>query len=64
VLEKSIDILDLAKDRERMKKELVRKFRDLSTPILGKEKTEKLVKKITRLEKVRKMNALTNLSKG
>ena len=64
VLEKSIDILDLAKDRERMKKELVRKFRDLSTPILGKEKTEKLVKKITRLEKVRKMNTLTHLSKG
>jgi len=38
VLEKFMGTLDLSKDREKMEKELTRKFQDLSTPILGEEK--------------------------
>jgi len=33
-----MEILDLSKDRERMKEDLVRKFQDLSAPILGRKK--------------------------
>jgi hypothetical protein len=38
VLEKFMETLDLSKDRERMKKDLMRKFQDLSATILGEEK--------------------------
>jgi hypothetical protein len=36
-----MEILDLSKGGKRMKKDLVRKFQDLSTPILGQEKPGK-----------------------
>jgi hypothetical protein len=36
-----------------MKKGLVRKFQDLSAPILGQEKTRKLTFRVRRLDKVR-----------
>jgi 2-methylcitrate dehydratase PrpD len=64
VLEKFMETLDLSKDRVRMKKELTRKFRILSAPILGEDKAEKLVSKISRLEKAKQINAVTNLAKG
>ena len=64
VLEKVMDTLGLSKDREKMKKDLIRKFRGLSAPVIGMEKTEKLIAKISKLEKIRKVNTLTNLSKG
>ena len=52
VLEKYMETLDLSKDRERMKNDLVRKFQDLSTPILGEEKTRKLISRVRRLDKI------------
>jgi 2-methylcitrate dehydratase PrpD len=64
VLEKFMETLDLSKDRERMKKHLVRKFQDLSTPILGEEKTKKLISRVKRLDKIAKLKALGNLIKG
>jgi hypothetical protein len=64
VLEKFMETLDLSKDRERMKKDLVRKFQDLSTPILGEEKTKKLISRVKRLDKIAKLKALSNLIKG
>jgi 2-methylcitrate dehydratase PrpD len=64
VLEKFMETLDLSKDRERMKKHLVRKFQDLSTPILGEEKTKKLISRVKRLDKIAKLKALSNLIKG
>jgi 2-methylcitrate dehydratase PrpD len=64
VLEKVMDTLDLSKDRAKMKKDLIRKFRGLSAPVIGMEETEKLIAKISKLEKIRKVNTLTNLSKG
>jgi 2-methylcitrate dehydratase PrpD len=64
VLEKFMETLDLSKDRERMKKDLVRKFQDLSTPILGEEKTRKLISKVRRLDKISNLKTLSNLSKG
>lgn len=62
-LEKSMDTLDLSKDRKKLKQDLTRKFRDLSSPILGKEKTEKLMAKVGRLEKARSLSALANLAR-
>ena len=64
ILERSMETLDLSKDRERMKKDLVRKFQDLSTPILGEEKTKKLISRAKRLDKIGKLKALSNLIKG
>jgi 2-methylcitrate dehydratase PrpD len=64
VLEKFMETLDLSKDRERMKKDLVRKFQDLSTPVLGEEKTKKLISGVKKLDKVAKLKALSNLIKG
>ena len=64
VLEKFMETLDLSKDRERVKKDLMRKFQDLSAPILGEEKTKKLTSKIRRLDKISNLKTLTNLSKG
>ncbi|MGA2955516.1 MAG: MmgE/PrpD family protein [Thermodesulfobacteriota bacterium] len=64
ILEKFMETLDLSKDREKMKKDLTRKFHDLSTPILGVEKTETLISKIRRLDKVSNLGTLTRLSKG
>jgi 2-methylcitrate dehydratase PrpD len=64
VLEKFMETLDLSKDRERMKKDLIRKFQDLSTSILGEEKTRKLISKVRRLDKISNLKTLTNLSKG
>jgi hypothetical protein len=51
-------------DRKKMKKEWIRKFRGLSTSILGKEETEKLIANVLKLENIQKVNTLTNLSKG
>jgi 2-methylcitrate dehydratase PrpD len=64
VLEKFMETLDLSKDRERMKKDLIRKFQDLSTPILGEEKIRKLVSRVRRLDKVSNLKTLSALSKG
>jgi 2-methylcitrate dehydratase PrpD len=64
VLEKFMDTLDLSKDREKMKKVLIRKFRDLSTPILGREKTGKLISMVERMDKISNICTLANLSKG
>jgi 2-methylcitrate dehydratase PrpD len=64
VLEKSMETLDLSKDRERMKKDLVRKFQDLSTPILGEDKTRKLISRVKRLHEIANLKALGNLIKG
>lgn len=64
VLEKFMETLDLSKDRERMKKDLVRKFQDLSTPILGEEKTRRLISRVRRLDKISNLKTLSNLSKG
>ena len=64
VLEKFMETLDLSKDRERVKKDLTRKFQDLSGPILGEEKTKKLISRIRRLDKVSNLKTLTHLSKG
>ncbi len=61
ILEKSMDTLDLSRDREKMKMELAHKFHDLSTPILGGDKTEKLISKITKLDRVANIRTLTNL---
>jgi len=63
VLEKFMETLDLSKDKEKMGRELRRKFRDLSTPILGKSKTEKLMAAIDTLEKIPGIHSLANLSK-
>jgi hypothetical protein len=59
-----METLDLSKDRERTKKDLIRKFQDLSAPILGEEKTKKLISKIRRLDKISNLKTFTNLSKG
>jgi 2-methylcitrate dehydratase PrpD len=64
ILEKFMETLDLAKDREKMKKDLTRKFQDLSIPILKKEKTKKLVAKIRRLENISNLKTLSHLTKG
>jgi 2-methylcitrate dehydratase PrpD len=64
VLEKFMETLDLSKDRERMKKDLVRKFQDLSTPILGEEKTRKLISRVRRLDKIASLKTFSNLIKG
>ena len=59
-----METLDLSKDRERMKKDLIRKFQDLSTPILGEEKTRKLGTRVRRLDKVSNLKTLSTLSRG
>jgi hypothetical protein len=59
-----MDTLDLSKDREKMKRDLIRKFQDLSAPILGEKKTKKLISKVRRLDKISNLKTLTNLSKG
>jgi 2-methylcitrate dehydratase PrpD len=64
VLEKFMETLDLSKDRERMKKDLVRKFQDLSAPILGEEKTKKLISRVRSLDKIAEMKALSFLIRG
>jgi 2-methylcitrate dehydratase PrpD len=64
ILEKYMDTLDLSKDREKMKRDLIRKFQDLSAPILGEKKTKKLISKVRRLDKISNLKTLTNLSKG
>jgi hypothetical protein len=64
VLEKFMETLDLSKDRERMKKDLVRKFQDLSTPVLGEEKTRKLISRVRRLDRIANLKTISNLIKG
>jgi len=59
-----MEILDLSKDRERMKKDLVRKFQDLSTPILGQEKTRKFISRVRRPDKISNLKTFGNLIKG
>jgi 2-methylcitrate dehydratase PrpD len=62
VLEKFMDTLDLSKERQKMKHELTRKFRSLTTPMLGKEIADKLISKIERLETISNMRTLTTLA--
>ena len=61
VLEKFMDTLELSKDREKIKKDLTQKFRDLSTPLLGQEKTEKLISAIPHLEEIPDLNTVVSL---
>jgi 2-methylcitrate dehydratase PrpD len=61
ILEKFMDTLDLGKDREKMRQALMRKFRDLSAPILGQEKTEKLISAIPHLEEIPDLNRVVSL---
>jgi 2-methylcitrate dehydratase PrpD len=61
VLEKLMDTLDLGKDREKMRQDLMRKFRELSAPILGQEGTEKLISAIDRLEEIPDLNMVVSL---
>ena len=61
ILEKLMDTLDLSKDREKIKKDLTQKFRDLSTPVLGREKTEKLISAIPHLEEIPDLNTVVSL---
>jgi hypothetical protein len=61
VLEKLMDTLDLSKGREKIKKDLTQKFRDLSTPVLWREKTEKLISAIPHLEEIPDLNTVVSL---
>jgi 2-methylcitrate dehydratase PrpD len=61
VLEKLMDTLDLGKDREKMRQDLVRKFRELSAPILGRKKAEKIISTINRLEEIPDLNMVVSL---
>ena len=56
-----MDTLDLAKDREKMRQDLMRKFRELSAPILGQEGTEKLISAINRLEAIPDLHMVVSL---
>jgi hypothetical protein len=40
---------------------MTRKFRDLSTPVLGQEKTEKLISAIPHLEEIPDLNTVVSL---
>ncbi len=64
ILQKFMETLDLSKDREKMKRDLTRKFHDLAVPILGGERTEKLMAKVGTIEKLSSMKTLGNLIKG
>jgi 2-methylcitrate dehydratase PrpD len=61
VLEKLMDTLDLGKDREKMRRDLVRKFRELSIPLVGQQGTEKLISAINRLEAIPDLNTVVGL---
>jgi 2-methylcitrate dehydratase PrpD len=61
VLEKLMDSLDLGKDRVKLRQDLMRKFRELSAPILGQGKTENLISSIEKLEEIPDMNMVASL---
>jgi len=62
-IDKFIDILSLSQDQEKIKKELIEKFKRLSVPIVGQKNTEKLIDKIKNLEEVSEVNLITKLCK-
>jgi len=61
VLEKFMDTLDLGKDPKKMEQDLKRKFHMLSVPIVGQEKTEKLISSIDRLEEISDLSEVVGI---
>jgi 2-methylcitrate dehydratase PrpD len=59
VLEKSMHSLKPIQDRERLGRELTEKFRSLSNPVLGQQKTEKLIGAIKNLEEIQDLSILS-----